>query len=112
VTDHPIRYYNQLKYGLSLAENYGKREPVMPTHYEIRINNRLEPRSVIWFDGMTITVIEETRPPQTIISGYVRDQAALYGLINRVRDLGLILVSVSPVDAACDGSTQFNGGEE
>ena len=84
----------------------------MSTRYEIRINNRLGPRSVIWFDDMTITVIEETRPPQTIIRGYVRDQAALYGLINRVRDLGLILVSVTPVDAAFDGSTRFNEGEK
>ena len=90
----------------------GKRETVMSTRYEIRINNRLGPRSVIWFDDMTITVIEETRPPQTIIRGYVRDQAALYGLINRVRDLGLILVSVTPVDAAFDGSTRFNEGEK
>jgi hypothetical protein len=83
----------------------------MPTCYEIRVKNRLGPRSTIWFDDMTITIVEETRPPQTIIRGYVRDQAALYGLINRARDLGLTLMSVNPVDATFDGSTQFNGGK-
>lgn len=84
----------------------------MPTCYEIRVNNRLGPRSTIWFDDMTITIVEETRPPQTIIRGYVRDQAALYGLINRARDLGLTLMSVNPVDTTFDGSTQFNGGKK
>ncbi len=79
---------------------------MMSTCYEIRVNNRLGPQSVIWFDDMTITVIEDARPPQTVISGCVRDQAALYGLISRVRDLGLTLVSVNPVDV------QFNGGEK
>jgi len=87
----------------------GEHETAMPTCYEIRVTNRLGPRSTMWFDDMTITVIEETRPPQTIISGYVRDQSALYGLINRVRDLGLTLVSVNPVKTAPD---QFSGGEE
>jgi hypothetical protein len=82
---------------------------MMPTCYEIRVNNRLGPRSTSWFDDMTITIIEETRPPQTIIRGYVRDQAALYGLINRARDLGLTLMSVNPVDTIFDGLTQFDG---
>jgi hypothetical protein len=90
----------------------GKREPMIPTYYEIRVNNRLGPRSMIWFDDMTITIVEETRPPQAIIRGYVRDQAALYGLINRARDLGLTLMSVNPVDATFDGSTQFNGRQK
>lgn len=82
------------------------REGTIPTCYEIRVNNRLGPQSMIWFDDVTITIIEKTKPPQTIIRGYVRDQAALYGLINRVRDLGLTLVSVNPVDTAVDASVQ------
>ena len=47
---------------------------------------------------MTLTVNEEAIPPQTIIQGYFVDQAALYGLISRARDLGLTLVSVRRID--------------
>jgi hypothetical protein len=90
----------------------GKHKVMVPTCYEIRVNDRLGPRSTIWFDDMTITIVEETEAPQTIIRGYVRDQAALYGLINRARDLGLTLMSVNPVDTSFDGSTQFSGEQK
>ena len=69
-----------------------------PTFYKIRINGRLDPESASWFEGMTIIVNEEVVPPQTVICGWVRDQANLYGLISRARDLGLVLISVCPVD--------------
>ena len=48
---------------------------------------------------MVVSVDEEAAPPQTVICGLVRDQAALYGLISRARDLGLTLLSVRRVDA-------------
>lgn len=68
------------------------------TPYEIRVNGRLSEQSAIWFDGMDLTVDEKIQPPQTIIYGDVLDQAALYGLISRIRDLGLTLISVRCID--------------
>lgn len=65
-----------------------------PAYYEMCISGRLSRQAAAWFEGMTLTIDEGQSPPQTIISGYVRDQTALYGLISRARDLGLTLVSV------------------
>jgi hypothetical protein len=59
--------------------------------YAIRVRGRLDhERWSQWFDGMTITV----RPGETLISGQVPDQAALYGMLARLRDLALPLLSV------------------
>ncbi len=60
--------------------------------YEIRLAGHLDARWATWFDGLTVT-----REPEgtTVISGPVADQAALHGLLGRVRDLGLPLVSVT-----------------
>jgi hypothetical protein len=51
---------------------------------------------------MEIAVDETVEPIQTIIKGYMEDQAALHGLINRIRDLGLILVSVNQIEPEDD----------
>ena len=67
-----------------------------PTTYEIRIKGRLDPRWDGWFDGLTITPDNG----DTLITGPVIDQAALHGLLRRVRDLGLPLVSVTPQSKA------------
>ena len=69
-----------------------------PSDYEIRIEGRLGSQIAAWFADMTLAVNEETHPPQTIIRGTLVDQAALYGLINRARDLGLTLLSVKRID--------------
>jgi hypothetical protein len=63
--------------------------------YEIRLKGHLESRWVKWFDGLVITLEEDG---DTLLTGPVADQAALHGLLKKVRDLGLPLVSVSPVD--------------
>ena len=60
--------------------------------YEIRVQGRLAERWSAWFDGMDITASDDG---STIIRGQVADQAALHGLIQRVRDLGLPLLSVT-----------------
>ncbi|MDX1521914.1 MAG: hypothetical protein R3264_09830 [Anaerolineae bacterium] len=71
------------------------KNPTFPaSDYELRVSGHLGPQTPAWFEDMTLTVNEETTPPHTIIRGYIVDQAALYGLINRARDLGLTLVSV------------------
>ncbi len=60
--------------------------------YEIRIQGRLAERWSSWFDGMEITALGDGC---TLIHGQVPDQAALHGLIQKVRDLGLPLLSVT-----------------
>jgi len=63
--------------------------------YEIRIKGHLGSQWTDWFEGLTITLEEDG---DTLLTGPVIDQAALYGLIKKVRDLGLPLVSVNPVE--------------
>ena len=63
--------------------------------YQIRITGQLDARWADWFEGLTITL----DAGDTLITGPVVDQAALHGLLKRVRDLGMSLVSVSPVES-------------
>ena len=65
-------------------------------HYEIRLGGRLDARWATWFDGMAVSRDGDT----TVIRGDVTDQAALHGLLQRARDLGLPLLSVRRLDAA------------
>jgi hypothetical protein len=62
--------------------------------YEIRVAGHLGRQWGDWFDGMAIRLEENG---DTIISGPVTDQAALYGFLKKVRDLGLTLISVNPI---------------
>ena len=64
-----------------------------PGRYEIRLQGHLEDRWASWFDGLTLTRDDDT----TLLAGPVVDQAALHGLLRKVRDLGLPLVSVSRI---------------
>jgi hypothetical protein len=63
--------------------------------YEIRLQGHLEPRWAAWFDGLRLT---HELDGTTILAGPVVDQAALHGLLQRVRDLGLPLIAVMQVD--------------
>lgn len=67
------------------------------TIYTIRIKGSLDEGWSDWFDGMSIQLEQSG---QTSIAGAVRDQAALVGLINRIHDLGLVLISVIPQEYA------------
>jgi hypothetical protein len=67
------------------------------TVYELRINGRLGDSTSGWFEDLDVAVDESTSPVQTIIRGPMRDQAALYGVIGRVRDLGITLLSVNRI---------------
>jgi hypothetical protein len=62
--------------------------------YEIRLTGRLDPRWSARFDGMTLT----TGDGSTLLAGRVVDQAALHGLLHRLRDVGLPLVSLTRVE--------------
>jgi len=63
--------------------------------YEIRLKGHLEARWVEWFDGLAITLDENG---STLLSGPLADQAALHGILKKVRDLGLTLLSVNSVE--------------
>lgn len=63
--------------------------------YEIRLNGHLDARWAAWFDGLNLS---HDSDGTTVIRGPVIDQAALHGLLQKVRDIGLPLVSVARVD--------------
>ena len=67
-------------------------------HYEIRVKGHLEHRWAAWFDGLSLTAVDDGT---TVISGPVVDQAALHGLLHKLRDVGIPLVSLTllPSDA-------------
>ena len=69
--------------------------PSQPVVYQIRIKGHLGHQWADWFEGLTITLEEDG---DTLLTGPVVDQAALHGLLKKVRDLGMPLVSVSPVE--------------
>ena len=65
-----------------------------PTIYEIKIKGRLEDRWANWFEGLAFTYENDGT---TTIQGPLPDQAALHGVLNRIRDLGLSLISVQNI---------------
>ena len=66
-----------------------------PGRYEIRVKGHLDTRWAAWFDGLAITPGGDGT---TIIHGPVADQAALHGVLQKIRDLGLPLISVNHLD--------------
>jgi hypothetical protein len=69
----------------------------MPEYYEIKIKGHLDERWVEWFGGLTLTHLEGD---VTLLSGLLYDQSALHGLLERVRDLNLTLISVTSSDTS------------
>jgi hypothetical protein len=63
--------------------------------YEIRLKGHLDDRWAEWFEGLAITLEEDG---DTLLTGPVVDQAALHGLLKKVRDVGLPLLSVNTVE--------------
>ena len=66
-----------------------------PKRYEIRLKGHLDDRWADWFEGLTIARIDND---ETLLAGPVVDQAALHGLLKKVRDLGATLISVRQVE--------------
>ena len=67
------------------------------SRYRINVRGRLGPTGAAWFEGLTLAVDETKRPLQTCLEGTM-DQAALHGLLSRIRDLGLTLITVQRMD--------------
>ena len=78
---------------LTFDDNYDKYQ-----NYEIRIKGHLDDQWAEWFEGLNITLEENG---DTLLTGSVIDQAALHGLLKKVRDLGIPLVSVSSLKQSC-----------
>jgi hypothetical protein len=69
--------------------------PSQPSTYQIRIKGHLDRQWTEWFEGLTITLEDNG---DTVLSGPVVDQAALFGLLRKVRDLGMPLISVVHIE--------------
>ncbi len=78
-----------------------KLSPSQTAIYQIRIRGHLARVWADWFEGLTISLEENG---DTLLTGTVVDQAALHGLLKKVRDLGLQLVSVGPVAPGQEGT--------
>ena len=76
-------------------EQKSEHDPDQPTVYRIRIQGHLSQRWTDWFEGLNITLEEEGN---TLLSGLVVDQSALHGILKKIRNLGMPLLSVNSVD--------------
>jgi hypothetical protein len=74
-------------------------EPAVP-HYEVRVEGHLASRWATWFDGLSLSCEDDGT---TVIRGPVVDQAALHGLLQKLRDVGIPLISLTPLT---DDATQ------
>jgi hypothetical protein len=64
--------------------------PKWPAYYEIRVESILHERWSDWFEGMRFEIVGDA----TVLSGILPDQSALHGILDKVRDLGLTVISV------------------
>jgi hypothetical protein len=78
-------------------------DPGQPMVYQIRIKGHLGRRWTDWFVGLTITLEDNG---DTLLAGPVVDQAALFGLLKKVRDLGMPLISVSCSEPGRGGASE------
>ena len=106
---HQVRSYVHL---VSTDDRTNEPSPGQPTadhpcaqQYEIRVREHLGSRWGAWFDGLTLTTEDDGT---TVICGPVVDQAALHGLLQKLRDLGITLLSLTS-SASPDPITQPDG---
>lgn len=87
MTPHQVRSYGPL-----VSDDEGPQDP--GTHYEIRVAGRLGPHWSAWFEGLSVGPGPDGT---TVLAGRVADQAALHGLLQKLRDLGVPLVALTAV---------------
>jgi hypothetical protein len=80
-------------------------QKTQPTQYQIRVAGALAPERALWFGDLALTLEHTAGGDEiTVLSGPVIDRAALFGILSRIRDLGLTLISVNPCrGAGCAG---------
>jgi len=90
------------------------KDPHPPMNYEIKVQGHLDSLWAQWFEGMTLTNIEngESGLACTLISGPVADQAALHGLLIKIRDLNLTLISVRWMLPGTNKTVEISIGED
>ena len=74
--------------------------------YQIRIRGNLDERWAGWFDDFALTWVDQN---ETMLTGKVKDQAVLHGILGRIRDLGLDLLLVKKVDYVCSRENSVDG---
>jgi hypothetical protein len=84
----------------NVKRSHAKTDSGQPMIYQIRLEGHLDCQWTDWFFGLTITLEENG---DTLLTGPVIDQAALFGLLKKVRDLGMPLVSVNRVEPGKSG---------
>lgn len=87
------------------AANPSPGDRPQPGRYEIRLKGYLDVRWAAWFEGLTVS---HERDDTTLIQGPIIDQSALYGVLRKVRDLGLPLLSVMQVDSEPTNETDVH----
>lgn len=75
-----------------------------PIIYQIRLKGHLDRQWADWFEGLTITLADNG---ETLLTGPVIDQPALHGLLKKVRDLGIPLISINPLPVHSPKSIVF-----
>jgi hypothetical protein len=89
-----------------MADEHGSERQIdQPMVYQIKIQGPLSPRWTDWFEGLTITLDEDG---STLLTGPVIDQAALYGILKKVRDLAVPLLSVHRVGPSRQDASDVN----
>jgi hypothetical protein len=92
-------------YRLMSNELNPKNDPIQPVVYQIRIKGHLGPEWTDWFGDLKVTLEDNG---DTLLTGPVVDQAALHGLLKKVRDLGMPLVSFTPVEPGQSDTSDIN----
>lgn len=80
-------------------EQTAKSDMDQPMIYQIRIKGHLGHQWLDWFEGLSILLDEDNN---TLLTGPIVDQAALHGVLKKVRDLGMPLLSVNPIESSAN----------
>lgn len=93
------------RYKVMVNNSEPTKNPSQTVNYQIRIKGHLDSQWSDWFEGLTITLEDNG---DTLLIGPVIDQAALHGLLKKVRDLGMPLISVCPVKTSQKDAANTN----
>lgn len=93
----------------NVEHSSARTHPGQPGLFQIRIRGQLDDAWTDWFSGMAIVLEEDGH---TLLTGLIEDQAALFGLLKRIRDLGMPLVSIHPADPGTPEGPSTSSGSQ